>query len=146
MAAGIKTFYRRLPFFKKSSWHSIFSPTETASVGEITRKLALRLTTSEIIEKAVQSAEKQTGYPGSTHWHPYSVSQGHAGIALFFGHLDLCFPNEGWDKHAHNYLTKASLPVETIETPHLGLHTGLAGLAYTTLYLSKEGVFSQTSG
>ena len=72
-------------------------------------------------------------------WSPFSVAQGHCGVALAFGYLDRCFPEEDWDRRAHDHLTAASEAAERTGVSALGLYGGLSGLAFTARYLSYGG-------
>jgi lantibiotic modifying enzyme len=66
------------------------------------------------------------------------VAAGDAGIALFFGALDRDAPNDGWDTIAHGFLKRGADRIGA-STPHIGLFGGLAGLGYTTAFLSRSG-------
>ena len=66
------------------------------------------------------------------------IAAGDAGIALFFGALDRDAPNDGWDAIAHGFLKRGADRIGTA-TPHIGLFGGLAGLGYTTAFLSRGG-------
>lgn len=127
----------RFLFSRKVSWHSMAAPAEMNDVISVTHRLAMRLADSSIISRAIETAKWQTRYPNSIYWLPHSIAQGDAGLALMFGHLDLCFPTEGWDRHAHDALQRACKAVKNCSA---GIYAGLSGLAYTALYLSKNGV------
>ena len=67
------------------------------------------------------------------------VAAGDAGIALFFGALDRDAPNDGWDAIAHGFLKRGADRIGASAPGHLGLFGGLAGLGYTTAFLSRDG-------
>jgi len=131
--------FRHLWSSATTGWHGCLSGAERERTIVICRELAARLGNPEIVEQAIRNASQQTGYRHSVSWQPYSIAQGYSGLALLFGHMDLCLPAEGWDVIAHDYLVKASCPLERMECPPCDLHAGLSGLAYTAFYLSRGG-------
>jgi len=90
------------------------------------------------VQEAVLAAPEQTAFERSVRWHEHDVAQGDAGLALACAQLDRCFPGDGWDVVAHEYL---SCGVRSIEGERLapGLFSGVAGLAFTTALLSRGG-------
>jgi lantibiotic biosynthesis protein len=104
----------------------------------LARTVAERLRDHHRVEAAVATAPQQTGFPRTIHWQPPTLAQGDAGIALTCAYLDSCFPNEGWDRVGHSYLSVAVGGAE--RSPHLsvGLFGGLAGLAFAGWSLSRE--------
>lgn len=107
-------------------------------VASVVLDVAGRLAEIDRVETANAAAPTQTAYPGSVHWTPYGVAQGFAGHALFFGHIDRCFPDQGWDRIAHDRLTRACRDVSDWQRIPIGLYGGLAGLAFTAFYLSRS--------
>jgi lantibiotic biosynthesis protein len=103
------------------------------------RDVATRVRERKRVESAVQAAERQTGFPKSIHWRPATVAQGFAGLALVHGHLDACFPGEGWDRDAHRALQLATWDANVQTSAAPGLFSGLGGLAFVTNYLSRAG-------
>jgi hypothetical protein len=91
------------------------------------------------VEVAAAAAATQTAFPDSAWWHPTSLAQGDAGIALALAYLDACFPDEGWDRCGHDYLAVAAHTAAA--SPNLGpsLFGGLAGVAYAGWALSRGG-------
>ncbi|MEU6389312.1 lanthionine synthetase C family protein [Streptomyces sp. NPDC046939] len=82
---------------------------------------------------------RQTGFPDAMRWEPWGIAQGDAGLAVFHGYLDLCFPEEGWDKVAHAYLAAAASGAARAGPLPAGLSSGLAGLASAVWLLSRTG-------
>jgi lantibiotic biosynthesis protein len=72
---------------------------------------------------------------------PYdaSLARGDAGLAVLFGHFDRCFPNDGWDKVAHEAVLRINQNLSPSSPSPIGLFGGLAGLAFATWYLSRGG-------
>ncbi len=70
---------------------------------------------------------------------PFSLSQGHAGLALLFGYLDACFPDEQWDLKAREHLQIATRAAEEYSEIPLGLLSGLSGIAFAAWQLSRGG-------
>jgi hypothetical protein len=103
------------------------------------RDVSLRLKTPERVEAAAAAALAQTAYPKSTHWIPYTIAQGYAGLALLWGYLDSCFPEEGWDVTGRDQLELAVRGAETGHELPVGLFSGLSGLAFAAWQLSRQG-------
>ena len=107
---------------------------------QVAHDVARRLKDPEIVERAAADAKTQTAYPRSTHWTPYSVSQGYAGIALLWGYMDACFPDEGWDVTGRETLQRATRDAELRTAVPIGSFSGLAGLGMAAWQLSRGGV------
>jgi hypothetical protein len=90
------------------------------------------------VRAAVAAAPAQTAYPLTIHWQPTTLAQGDAGLALSCAYLDTCFPNEGWDRVGHHYLTVAAEEAQLSSALPLGLFGGLAGLALAGWSLSRD--------
>jgi lantibiotic modifying enzyme len=71
--------------------------------------------------------------------HAPGLAGGFAGLALFGAVLDAAFPDEGWDRAAHQHLTSAIEDSETLERIGPSLHSGWAGLVLTADLLSRDG-------
>jgi hypothetical protein len=104
------------------------------------RDVAERLTAPTRVEAAAAVARAQTAFPRSTHWIPYTISQGYAGLALLWNALDAAFPDEHWDRVGRDHLELAARGAETFGTPPLGLFSGLSGLAFAAAQSSRQGV------
>jgi thiopeptide-type bacteriocin biosynthesis protein len=76
----------------------------------------------------------------STHWLPYSVAQGYAGIAIFWGYMDACFPDEKWDVTGREALELAARDAEGRLSVTIGSFSGLSGLGLAAWNLSRGGV------
>jgi len=105
----------------------------------VAREVAERCKDREQLLAANDAALKQTTFPQTIYWEPHGVAQGDAGIALMCSYFDACFPEEGWDKAGHEYLTWATRGVEATGARHTGLYSGLAGVAFSAQSLSREG-------
>lgn len=68
-----------------------------------------------------------------------SLAGGASGLALVLGYLDRCSPADGWDKAAHRAVIRIgqSLALSSPMLP-VGLFGGLAGVAFTLQYLSRD--------
>ena len=103
------------------------------------RDVAERLRRPAAVEAAAAIAHNQTAFPRSTHWIPYTISQGYAGLAVLWGYLDSCFVNEGWDVTGREHLELAVRNAEAAGQLPLGLFSGLSGLAFGAWQLSRGG-------
>ena len=79
----------------------LWAPLADSVTAEISVKLALsvaeRLREPAQVEEAVIQARMQSDNPTLPQWISYGFAQGYAGLALLWGQLDRCFPDEGWD-------------------------------------------------
>jgi hypothetical protein len=117
----------------------VLNPKQSATIYSIAHDVANRLVEPEVAAILAKRAQAQTSYPRSVHWQPYAVSQGNAGLAIMFGYLDACFPNEGWDVAGHGQLELAAGAAEGATQLPLGLFTGLSGLGFAAWSLSRMG-------
>jgi len=69
----------------------------------------------------------------------YSLSHGHAGLAILWDQADRCFPGEEFDQIARQHLKEARDGLTSVQSAPLGLFDGLSGYAYATHYLSRGG-------
>lgn len=122
-------------------WRGIIQGSLRRSALEVITAVIDRLSDPEHTEQIARQASEQSGLPIKRQWMPSGVSFGHAGSAIFFGHLDRCFPDQGWDRVAHNHLAQGTQFLETLPASMVapGLFGGLAGTCFATLYLSKNG-------
>lgn len=70
----------------------------------------------------------------------YSLSHGHAGLAILWEQADRCFPGDQFDQIARQHLKEAREGVTSVQAAPLGLFDGLSGYAYATHYLSRGGM------
>jgi lantibiotic biosynthesis protein len=114
-----------------------------ASVREAALQAALhvasRLKDPGEVEDASALAKTQSLFPRFVHWFPPGIASGNAGIAVLMGELDRLFPNSGWDLVGRTHLEIAVRGAEN--TPSLGvsLFSGLSGVAFAGLQLSRQG-------
>ena len=102
----------------------------------VSRALAERVRDRHRVALAIAAAPTQTAFPRAIHWQPLSLAQGDAGIALACAYLDACFPDEGWDRIGHAYLTTAAESAERWAPAPAALFGGVAGLAFAGWALS----------
>jgi lantibiotic modifying enzyme len=127
------------PQFSSGTWRPVLSSAAADAAVAIARDVAGRLRDPERVIAAADLAKKRTSFPKSVHWQPHGIAQGYAGLALLWGYLDECFPDEGWDRVGKQHLEVAAGAVEKLSHPHLGLYSGLSGLGFAAWYLSREG-------
>lgn len=70
------------------------------------------------------------------HYDP-SLAAGDAGLAVLFGYLDRIFPDDAWDKVAHQAVLRISESIGGPAERSIGLFGGLAGWAFATWSLSR---------
>jgi hypothetical protein len=122
-----------------ANWQSLLDLEEAKRPLAVAFDVAKRLADPQVVERAVASARANTTEPQSIHWHPPSIAQGDAGIALMFGCFDACFPDQGWDQLAHQSVERAVSGAENFNALSGGLFEGLSGAAFTVAYLSRSG-------
>ena len=88
---------------------------------------------------AIESARRQTRFPDTVHWVPFSLAQGDAGLAVMCAYLDECFPGEDWDRAGHTFLAAAGRVAERARFLPVGVFSGLGGLAFAAWSLSRGG-------
>ena len=66
-----------------------------------------------------------------------SLAGGEAGLTVLFGYLDRIFPQDGWDKTAHESALRLADSIGGSAERSIGLFGGLAGHAYAISYLSR---------
>ncbi|MDH6246091.1 lanthionine synthetase C family protein [Mycobacterium sp. OTB74] len=129
-----------MPSVGVSRWSPLAESTQAAAAREIALAIANRLRSPVEVEGAVVEARLQSNLPkGGPQWAGYGLAQGYAGLALLFGHLDRCFPGDGWDRVAHRHLEIAAHDAASRGYLPPGLSAGLSGLAFAASYLSQGG-------
>jgi hypothetical protein len=124
----------------RAPWAAVLPPpTRRAAVG-VARDVLARCADPERVGVALAAAREQTHYPQSVYWEPQGIAQGDAGLALLAGYAARAFPEEDWDVVAHERLAVALAGAQTVPWLGAGLFGGLAGLLFTTSYLSRDGV------
>ncbi len=109
---------------------------------DIASSVVTRLQDVESALDIARLASTQSTVPGRQWWDPLSATYRLGPLALLFGQMDRCFPDQGWEQIAHTYLTRAVRALE--QTPDLiyspGLFGGLSGMCFTTFLLSHNGM------
>ena len=116
-------------------WKPLLAGDQAEAALKAARDVSRRLRSTQLVEAAAAAARAQSAFPAATHWIPYSVSQGYAGLAVLWGYLDSCFGDEGWDVSGREQLELAVRGAEASPELHLGLFSGLSGLAFGALQL-----------
>jgi hypothetical protein len=123
-----------------AAWSPLQEPVPAKHSLDLAFDIARRMSDPLVIERAVASAKAATAVERpSIYWRPYSIAQGDAGVALMFGVFDDCFPDQGWDRVAHQWIERASTGTAAEVRPLGGLFEGISGLAFTAAYLSRGG-------
>jgi hypothetical protein len=121
------------------SWRRLADPEKSATALEVALDVAGRLREPAQVEAAVIQAKLQSDNPKGPQWAPHGFAQGYAGLALLWGQLDRCFPNEGWDAVGHEHLEIAAEGTATQVWLSSGAFSGIGGLAFAACYLSRSG-------
>jgi lantibiotic biosynthesis protein len=88
---------------------------------------------------AAAAANAQSQFPAFTRWTPPSIGQGNAGLCLFWAFLDQCFPEQRWDSVGKIHLEIAGRAAESYSGLGVGMFSGLSGVAFASLQLSRDG-------
>jgi hypothetical protein len=120
-------------------WRRSPQPEQSAMALRRALEVASCLREPGLVEAAVVQAKLQSNDSAGTQWTPDGFAQGYAGLALLWGHLDRCFPNEGWDEVAHEYLQIAAEGAAAQQWLRTGAFSGFGGLAFVACYLSRSG-------
>jgi lantibiotic modifying enzyme len=80
--------------------------------------------------------QRTQGQSTNGHYDP-SLAAGDAGLAVLFAYLDRIFPNDEWDKVAHQSVLRIGESLRGPAGRSIGLFGGLAGLAFATWSLSR---------
>jgi lantibiotic biosynthesis protein len=130
---------RKGAIFRQNAWQPALTGPLAAEATHAALDVAARLVAPAEVEKASAAAVAQTAFPRSTHWVPYTIGQGYAGLAVLWAYLDQCFPEQDWDLTGKHHLTLAARSAEHGPTPPPGLFSGLSGLAFSAFQLSRDG-------
>jgi hypothetical protein len=103
----------------------------------IARSIANQLRDPARLSEVVALAHEQSPMADATEWLATSLGGG-LGLVLLFGHLDRCFPQEGWYRDAHRHLEAAARRLETFSSPPLGLFEGMSGVGFSAAYLARD--------
>lgn len=120
-------------------WRRLSDSEKSAKAIRIALNVADRLREPAQVEAAVIQARLQSNNPKGPQWVPSGFAQGYAGLALLWGQLDRCFPNDGWDMIAHEHLEIAAEGTASQGWLAPGTFSGIGGLAFATWYLSRSG-------
>ena len=121
-----------------SGWEAVLTGSRRDAAYEAALEVGRRLSDPMRVREAVRVAPSQTSLPRTVRWVPHDMAQGDAGLALAFAYLDRCLPGAGWDAVAHEFLVPAARAAEGVRIPP-GLFSGLAGLGFVTMLLSRDG-------
>ncbi|GEM_PF-699151 len=103
--------------------------------------VAERMRQPEQIYASAQLAHKQSARPQG--WFAPGVSQGFAGVTLFYTYLDRCFPHEGWDRVAYQYMKLTAEGTRQVAVNKPALFFGTSGIAMALHLLHTTHPFYQ---
>lgn len=107
----------------------------------LARELGERIADVEECKRIADEASVRIGVDRYHQWSPINISSGPLSTALFLDQLDRVFPDDGWSNIAHEHLQCAidELNFCPSERQTLGLYSGLCGLMFAALRLSRGG-------
>lgn len=107
-------------------------------VRHVVFSLANKLKDPESVESSVMSKNNLTMLGKINPWDPLTLSHGFPGTIMFFGELDRQFPDQGWDKIAHNHILYLRKYLQE-GSKSISLFGGITGLAFSIWCVSKNG-------
>lgn len=123
-------------------WEAVAPEYLRQSALDIVSQIAGRLRSPEQAYRIVQqTAALSSGEDSNTSEVVVGIPSWHVGLALLFGQLDRCFPDQDWDRSAHTYLSLAvgcleRMPIENLPP---GLFGGISGVCFAAHFLSRDG-------
>lgn len=123
----------------ETNWYPVLAPAQADSALNIACDVAARISDIETLKRAARAAPEQSVVPAIVQWDPASTARGSAGVAILFGYLDVCFPNQGWDAAARQHLEFAAHAIESRSFHSPALFGGLSGTAFAAWCLSHNG-------
>jgi len=109
------------------NWRPALGGVHAKKATTIAKEVARRCSVRTNIYKALAS-EQSCSPETAIRWQASSVAGGDASVALLSFQMQACFPGEGWDMIAHEYLARA-IAAYGRTTPNISLFGGAAGLA-----------------
>lgn len=106
---------------------------------DICQTIAQKLSNPQVVLQNVNQSIREGNFY-SDQWNSESLINGNPGIAIFYAMMDHVFPNDGWDRVAHNYLQIAVDEFENKGFPNCSLYMGLAGLGTAAFFCSRIGI------
>jgi lantibiotic biosynthesis protein len=111
----------------------------TATTIQAALHVAQKLKAPGDAESAAAAAATQSEFPQFSYWVPSAIAQGNAGLCVLWAYLDECLPGEGWDIVGKLHLEMAVRAAEVAPPAGGGLFSGLSGLAFAAIQLSRGG-------
>jgi len=120
------------------AWSSYLDAATRQRALAIARGIAESLRDPARLARFIAVAHEQSPMADATAWQPHQMS-GDLGLALVFGHLDACFPEQGWQRDAHRHLEAAARHLESLAPAPMGMFAGAAGLGFCAATLARGG-------
>ncbi len=118
------------------TWQPLIDGSLRSRALEAAHLVTERLSDPDRVLEAAECAIRQSTWP--LYWHSSSPSFGFAGVAFVYAQILRCFPGEGWNKVAHQYLMLASQGTHTHPLSRPGFFSGTSGMAAVVSLLNKE--------
>jgi lantibiotic modifying enzyme len=119
------------------AWRSFLEGHLRTRAQETACFVAKRMRNPEYVNEVAEIAKKQSTTPFM--WSPTNLGSGHVGLALMYSYVDACFPGQGWDTFAQQYLRSAAAETQRMTLVFPGLFAGTAGLAFTLSQANQRG-------
>lgn len=118
-------------------WQSFLSDSLSTSARNAALLIAEQMRDPEFVsETAILTSQRSIYPPG---WLATCLANGDAGVAMMYGYLGNCFPDQGWDTLAQAYLRRAAAATQHAQLAFPGLFAGTAGMAAAISTLNNNG-------
>lgn len=121
----------------KYHWQSFLKDELVARAQGIALNVAERMRDPSFVHSLAEQTRQKARYPMS--WSPRVLSSGDLGIALMYEYIDRCFPGQGWDALARQYLNIAAVATQQSMFVQPALFGGTSGMGLALSLASREG-------
>jgi len=125
---------------QSNSWRPVLDGAQRRDAIEVALEVAARIAEPSRLAAAVARYNDLARERGLAPWRAHAIAHGDAGLAVMCAYLDACFPDAGWDRRGHEFLASAARGVEQPPAVPPSLFTGMAGVGFACLSLSRGGI------
>lgn len=118
-------------------WHSLLEERLRMRAQDAALFVAERMCDPAYVKAMAEVARKQSIYPSI--WLSTDLASGDVGLALMYSYFDVCFPGQGFDALAQQYLS--IMAMETRQSAFISpeLFGGTSGVAFVLSQASQGG-------